>query len=77
MCPSFAGSAARACPTTAACCAALPQTLARMMREEMKKSIYLCINIVSVFFAISNFSQFHQTIMENQVRAGRAAGVPK
>jgi tRNA A37 threonylcarbamoyladenosine dehydratase len=43
------------------------QTLARMMREEMKRSMYLCINIVSVFFSISNFSQFHQTIMDHQV----------
>lgn len=38
-----------------------------MMREEMKRSIDLCINIVSAFFSISNFSQFHQTIMDNQV----------
>ncbi len=29
--------------------------------------MYLCINIVSVFFSISNFSQFHQIIMDNQV----------
>lgn len=38
----------------------LLQTLGRLMREEMKKSIDLCINIISVFFSISNFSQFHQ-----------------
>lgn len=47
----------------------LLQTLARLMREEMKKSIDLCVNIVSVFFSISNFSQFHQIIMDNQVGA--------
>lgn len=47
----------------------LLQTLGRLMREEMKKSIDLCINIVSVFFSISNFSQFHQIIMDNQVGA--------
>lgn len=47
----------------------LLQTLARLMREEMKRSIDLCINIVSVFFSISNFSQFHQIIMDNQVGA--------
>ena len=35
----------------------LVQTLARLMREEMKKSIDLCINVVSVFFSVSNFSQ--------------------
>ena len=33
----------------------------------MKRSIDLCINIVSVFFSISNFSQFHPVIMDNQV----------
>jgi hypothetical protein len=44
------------------------QTLARIMREDMKKSIDLCINVVSVFFAVSNFSQLHQLIMDNQVR---------
>uniref|UniRef100_A0A7S0RCX9 Kinesin-associated protein n=1 Tax=Chlamydomonas leiostraca TaxID=1034604 RepID=A0A7S0RCX9_9CHLO len=47
----------------------LLQTLARLMREEMKRSIDLCINIVSVFFSVSNFSQFHQVIMDNQVGA--------
>jgi len=47
----------------------LLQTLARMMREEMKRSMYLCINIISVFFSISNFSQFHQIIMDNQMGA--------
>ncbi len=50
----------------------LLQTLARIMREDMKKSIDLCINIVSVFFSISNFSQFHQLIMDNQVRPAHA-----
>mmetsp|Transcript_6170 Transcript_6170/g.13429 ORF Transcript_6170/g.13429 Transcript_6170/m.13429 type:complete len:806 (-) Transcript_6170:755-3172(-) len=47
----------------------LLQTLARLMREDMKKSIDLCINVVSVFFSISNFSQFHQIIMDNQIGA--------
>ncbi len=37
------------------------------MREEMKRSIDLCINIVSVYFSISNFTQFHPVIMDNQV----------
>lgn len=43
------------------------QTLARILREDMRRSIDLCINIVSVFFSISNFSQFHQLIMDHQV----------
>ncbi|KAG1668473.1 hypothetical protein FOA52_005246 [Chlamydomonas sp. UWO 241] len=47
----------------------LVQMLSRIMREEMKKSIDLCINVVSVFFSISNFSQFHGLIMDNQVGA--------
>jgi len=47
----------------------LVQTLARMMREDMKKSIDLCINVVSVFFSISNFSQFHPLVMDNQIGA--------
>ncbi|KAJ9509067.1 hypothetical protein QJQ45_001546 [Haematococcus lacustris] len=53
----------------------LLQTLARLMREEMKKSIDLCVNIVSVFFSISNFSQFHQIIMDNQASCCMAAAV--
>jgi hypothetical protein len=51
----------------------LLQTLARIMREEMKRSIDLCINIISVFFSVSNFSQFHQLIMDNQVCGLRLA----
>ncbi|GAX77716.1 hypothetical protein CEUSTIGMA_g5159.t1 [Chlamydomonas eustigma] len=47
----------------------LLQTLSRLMREEMKRSIDLCINIVSVYFSISNFSQFHPVIMDNQIGA--------
>eukprot|EP00955_Chlamydomonas_euryale_P118839 366562-Chlamydomonas_euryale.AAC.16 len=35
----------------------------------MKKSIDLCINVVSVFFSISNFSQFHPLVMDNQIGA--------
>ncbi|GFH25455.1 uncharacterized protein HaLaN_23420, partial [Haematococcus lacustris] len=48
----------------------LLQTLARLMREEMKKSIDLCVNIVSVFFSISNFSQERKllTLIQKQDR---------
>jgi hypothetical protein len=52
----------------------LVQMLSRIMREEMKKSIDLCINVVSVFFSISNFSQFHGLIMDNQVGAWQLHG---
>ena len=49
--------------------AGLLQLLARTLREEGKKSMDLAINIVSVFFSVSNFSQFHSAIMDNQVGA--------
>lgn len=57
-------------------CLCWMQTLARLLREEMKRSIDLCINIVSVFFSVSNFSQFHQIIMDNQVRTVLLRGRP-
>jgi hypothetical protein len=41
--------------------------LSRTLREDGKKSIDLTINIISVFFSFSHFSQFHP------VRAHRAA----
>eukprot|EP00798_Chlamydomonas_sp_ICE-L_P013630 gene13630-19508_t len=44
----------------------LLQTMSRILREDMKRSIDLCINVISIFFAISNFSQFHGLIMDNQ-----------
>ncbi|KXZ50592.1 hypothetical protein GPECTOR_16g767 [Gonium pectorale] len=47
----------------------LLQTLARVLREEGKRSIDLCTNIISVFFSVSNFTQFHGLIMQNQVGA--------
>ncbi|GLC39950.1 Adenylyl-sulfate kinase (APS kinase), partial [Pleodorina starrii] len=47
----------------------LLQTLSRVLREDGKRSIDLCTNIVSVFFSVSNFTQFHGLIMQNQVGA--------
>ena len=41
--------------------------LARVLREDGKKSIELATNILTVFFAISNFSQFHQVVLQNQI----------
>ena len=41
--------------------------LSRVLREDGKKSIELSTNILTVFFAISNFSQFHQVILKNQI----------
>ncbi|QDZ23509.1 kinesin-associated protein [Chloropicon primus] len=41
--------------------------LSRVLREDGKKSIELSTNILTVFFAISNFSQFHQVVLKNQI----------
>lgn len=41
-----------------------------MLREDGKRSIDLCTNIISVYFSVSNFTQFHGLIMQNQVREG-------
>jgi Kinesin-associated protein (KAP) len=49
--------------------AGLLQLLSRTLREEGKKSTDLAINIISVFFSMSNFVQFHGLIMDNQVGA--------
>mmetsp|Transcript_8017 Transcript_8017/g.22989 ORF Transcript_8017/g.22989 Transcript_8017/m.22989 type:complete len:794 (-) Transcript_8017:446-2827(-) len=48
---------------------ALLGALARVLREDGKRSIDLCTNIISVFFSLSNFSQFHPLIMEQQMGA--------
>ena len=47
----------------------LLQLLARTLRENGRKSMDLALNIVSVFFSVSNFSQFHSRVMNNQVGA--------
>ena len=39
----------------------------RVLREDGRKSVDLCINIISVFFALSNFSQFHEVVIEHQI----------
>eukprot|EP00899_Mesostigma_viride_P023928 jgi/Mesvir1/471/Mv11346-RA.1 len=47
--------------------ATLLGALARVLREDGKKSLDLAINIISIFFAFSNFSQFHNIISEQGV----------
>ena len=42
-------------------------TLARMLREDGKRSMDLCIHIAFVFFSLSNFSDFHALVCDNQV----------
>ncbi|GAQ89168.1 Kinesin associated protein KAP [Klebsormidium nitens] len=41
--------------------------LARVLREDGRKSLDLSLNIVGVYFAFSNFSQFHQVLVEQQI----------
>jgi len=48
---------------------ALLGALARVLREDGKRSIDLTTNIITVFFSLSNFSQFHPLIMEQQIGA--------
>ena len=45
----------------------LPQTLARVLREEGRKSVDVSVSIVSVFFALSNASTFHPVLTNNQI----------
>ena len=41
--------------------------VARTLREDGRKSVDLATNIVSVFFALSNYSAFHHIVIENQL----------
>ena len=47
--------------------ATLLPTLARVLRDDGKRSVDLCVGIQSVWLVLSNFSQFHQLLIENQV----------
>ena len=47
--------------------ATLLPTLARVLRDDGKRSVELCVGIQSVWLVLSNFSQFHQLLVENQV----------
>jgi hypothetical protein len=38
----------------------LQGALARVLKEDGRRSLDLSLNIVGVYFAFSNFSQFHQ-----------------
>jgi hypothetical protein len=53
------------------------QTLSRLLRDDFKRSTDLCINLVSVFFSLSHFAQFHplliQVGLQRAVRACRQA----
>ena len=47
--------------------ATLLPTLARVLRDDGKRSVDLCMGIQSVWLVLSNFSQFHRLLIENQV----------
>ena len=47
--------------------ATLLPTLARVLRDDGKRSVELCVGIQSVWLVLSNFSQFHQLLVDNQV----------
>ncbi len=41
--------------------------LARVLREDGKKSMELATNILNIFFCLSNFSFNHQIITQNKI----------
>ena len=45
----------------------LLSALARVLREDWKKSIELSINIIYIFFCFSTYSQFHSIVSEYRV----------
>lgn len=45
------------------------QALARVLKEDWKKSIELSTNIVYIFFCFSTFSVFHKLLAQHKVRA--------
>ncbi|XP_014221190.1 kinesin-associated protein 3 isoform X1 [Trichogramma pretiosum] len=45
----------------------LLSVLARLLREDWRKSIDLAINIVYIFFCFSTYSQFHKVIVECRI----------
>jgi hypothetical protein len=48
---------------------ALLLALARVFRDDWKKSFDLAINIVYIFFCFSTFTQFHSLVTEHKVRS--------
>lgn len=45
----------------------LVRSLARTLREDHRKSISLTFNVALIFFIVSNFSDQHQILLDNQV----------
>ena len=43
--------------------------LARVLREDWKRSTELATNIICIFFCFSNFSQFHAVILHFKIGA--------
>ena len=45
----------------------LMSLLARVLREEARKSTELTTGIINIFFDISNFANYHQILIQNKV----------
>ncbi len=43
------------------------QTISRILHEEFKKSTELSIYILCIFFIYSNYNQFHNILIQNQL----------
>lgn len=48
----------------------LLSSLARVLTEDGKKSMELCINILYIFYSFSHFSQFHHIITSSPIHIG-------
>lgn len=48
----------------------LLNALARVFHEDARKSLDLCINLLTCFFTLSNFSNFHPAIRDYSLGAG-------
>ena len=42
-------------------------TISRTLRDEFKKSIELTLYLLNIFQAYSNFTQFHEFLLTNQI----------
>lgn len=45
----------------------LLQTISRILHEEFKKSTELSIYLLCIFFIYSNYNQFHNVLIQNQL----------
>lgn len=53
------------------CTESLLSALARVLREDWRRSIELSTNIIYIFFCFSTYSQFHNIVLEYRVSCKR------